>query len=54
MDELVTVTDQGNIGMNGIARKLGMVFRDVATVGPWQDNNVYAVSRADWEARAGG
>ncbi|WP_322759774.1 GNAT family protein [Frankia sp. Cr2] len=54
VDELVTVTDQGNIGMNGIARKLGMVFRDVATVGPWQDNNVYAVSRADWEARAGG
>ncbi|WP_322762942.1 GNAT family N-acetyltransferase [Frankia sp. Cr2] len=54
VDELVTVTDQGNTGMNGIARKLGMVFRDVATVGPWQDNNVYAVSRADWEARGGG
>ncbi|KLL09983.1 GNAT family N-acetyltransferase [Protofrankia coriariae] len=50
-DELVTVTDQGNIGANGIARKLGMSFRKIATVGPWRDNNVYAISRETWAAR---
>ncbi|WP_322767846.1 GNAT family N-acetyltransferase [Frankia sp. Cr1] len=53
VDELVTVTDQGNAGMNGIARKLGMVFQAVATVGPWKDNNVYAISRSAWEMCTG-
>jgi len=50
LDEMVTVTDQANSGMNGVARTLGMTFREVATVGPWRDNNVYVINRAVWDA----
>ncbi|OHV31075.1 acetyltransferase [Parafrankia soli] len=49
-DELITVTHQENAGMNAIARKLGMTFREIADVGPWKANNVYAISRAEWAA----
>nr|WP_018503823.1 hypothetical protein [Parafrankia discariae] len=36
--------------MNAIARKLGMTFREVADVGPWKANNVYAITRDEWAA----
>jgi RimJ/RimL family protein N-acetyltransferase len=49
IDEMVTVTHRANAGMNGIARKLGMSFREVATVGPWHDRYVYAIAREEWE-----
>ncbi len=39
-----------NAGMNAIARKLGMTFREVADVGPWKANNVYAITRDEWAA----
>ncbi|WP_239393879.1 GNAT family N-acetyltransferase [Frankia sp. CiP3] len=49
LDEIVTFTNQGNAGMNGIARKLGMTFQgEASAIGPWKDNNVYAISRAEW------
>ncbi len=53
VDELITVTHQENAGMNAIARKLGMTFREVADVGPWRANNVYAISRVEWNTRRG-
>ena len=52
VDDLVTVTAQRNEGMNAIARKRGMTFRGVATVGPWKDHNVYGISRSRWEELA--
>lgn len=51
VDEMVTVTHQQNAGMNAVARKLGMTFREVADVGPWKANNVYAISRVEWASR---
>lgn len=50
--ELITTTHRDNVAMNAIARRLGMDFRGVADVGPWQANNVYALSRVQWQARA--
>lgn len=50
VDELITATHQGNTGMNTIARRLGMTFREIADVGPWQASNIYAISRNDWTA----
>ncbi|ABW16094.1 GCN5-related N-acetyltransferase [Parafrankia sp. EAN1pec] len=50
VDELITVTHPENAGMNAIARKLGMTFREIADVGPWRANNVYAISRDEWAA----
>jgi RimJ/RimL family protein N-acetyltransferase len=52
VDELITATHQRNVGMNAIARKLGMVFREVADMGPWRASNVYAMSRAAWRGGA--
>ncbi|WP_462187759.1 GNAT family N-acetyltransferase [Frankia sp. CcWB2] len=53
VDELITATHQENAGMNAIAGKLGMTFREVADVGPWRANNVYAISRVEWNTRRG-
>ncbi len=50
VDELITATHQENTGMNTIARRLGMNFREIADVGPWQASNIYAISRGDWAA----
>lgn len=50
VDELITATHQQNAGMNAIALRLGMAFREVADVGPWKASNVYAISRNDWAA----
>lgn len=52
VDELITTTHRDNAGMNAIAHRLGMTFRGVADVGPWRASNVYAISRAEWYARA--
>ncbi|MCK9895192.1 GNAT family N-acetyltransferase [Frankia sp. AgB32] len=48
--ELITTTHRDNVGMNAIARRLGMTFRGVADVGPWRASNVYAISREQWQA----
>ncbi len=50
VEELITATHQENAGMNTIAHKLGMTFREIADVGPWKANNVHAISRAAWTA----
>ncbi len=55
VNEIVTFTNRGNAGMNGIARTLGMTFQgEASAIGPWKDNNVYAISRSEWETRTGG
>ncbi|ABW15627.1 GCN5-related N-acetyltransferase [Parafrankia sp. EAN1pec] len=52
VDQIVTFTNRGNAGMNAIARKLDMAFQGEADkIGPWADNNVYAITREDWAAR---
>ncbi|WP_239331731.1 GNAT family N-acetyltransferase [Frankia sp. CiP3] len=53
--EIVTFTNRDNAGMNAIARKLGMTFQgEASAIGPWRDNNVYAITRQTWEARTSG
>ncbi|WP_322750881.1 MULTISPECIES: GNAT family N-acetyltransferase [unclassified Frankia] len=55
LDEIVTFTNRGNAGMNGIARTLGMTFQgEASAIGPWKDNNVYATSRSESETHTGG
>lgn len=48
VDQLIRATHQGNAGMNAIARKLGMTFRNVVDVGPWKASNIYTISRETW------
>ncbi len=55
LDDIVTFTNRGNAGMNGIARTLGMtskVRRPPSAL--WKDNNVCATSRSESETHTGG
>ncbi|MGH3661258.1 MAG: GNAT family N-acetyltransferase [Micromonosporaceae bacterium] len=51
LDRIISLPSPDNTPSVRVAEKLGLSFEKIATVGPWKDSAIYAVSRKLWRGK---